>query len=182
MDEKQPDTQNEEVKSEDMRIDRQIYGKVLYMVALVTLGQGLCFLGTAMLLHDVSILHYDPLTLIGTMYSCMGISFLVISKFCKGISTEKKSCKTCVSSAGQNQTKSESDSNKTQGQHRESGEQGSDDKTDNQETTRTGECREQFKDEDVAHRKLKEPRDQQWDVIDASNDMHESESLDENNT
>lgn len=76
----------------------EMYREVLYVIAWITLGQGLCFLGAAMIQNDVSILPDDPFTLIGSLYIAMGLGFILISRLCGRKSSESDSKTSCKNS------------------------------------------------------------------------------------
>ncbi|KAL4224669.1 hypothetical protein ACF0H5_015366 [Mactra antiquata] len=52
---------------------------ILCVIGFTTLAQSICFLVVSMILDDVTVLPTDPLTIIGTMYAFMGVTFLIVS-------------------------------------------------------------------------------------------------------
>ena len=57
-------------------------GYILFLVAMVTICQGLGFFAASCFGESVPFLSRDPIVLIGVMYTVMGLGFLAISRFC----------------------------------------------------------------------------------------------------
>lgn len=70
------------VKSSTSDVRKPRHHSILFTVAIVTIIQGLgcCVIS---LFDDVIPLSSDPVTMIGTMYLCMGLGFLVVSRLLK---------------------------------------------------------------------------------------------------
>ena len=63
---------------------------ILFLVAMVTMCQGLGFFAASILGGSVPFLPRDPITLIGMMHTLMGFGFLAISLFCRYSKTRNR--------------------------------------------------------------------------------------------
>ncbi|XP_045202109.1 uncharacterized protein LOC123555573 [Mercenaria mercenaria] len=157
--------------------NKYLYSDVLFIVAVVTLGQGLCFLAVIMFLGDVTILPEDPLTLIGDMYLAMGIAFILLSKLSaktgrRFFRHKKCSCILKISPQGR-------------GEHCKLSEQHctSSDNFEQEEyfSAVNAESNEKQKNEKICiDRRLKESMDQQWDMIDTSAETLDDDASNKN--
>lgn len=160
-------------------VSRYAYSDVLYIVGLATLGQGIVFLGAPMFLDDITVLPNDPFTLIGMMYTAMGIAFLIISKLfhrsadnCSG--TCRSNCffgKWKSSSKPHTTTYGTIDSPHATDDTHTADEQccnnGLSDKQDTSATDNNDIPEPEAEVPTVRNRKWKENNDQQWDIVDS---------------